>query len=278
MGYIYKITNLLNNKVYIGQTTRTIQKRFSEHVDEYRINTALKRAIQKYGKSNFCIQELEKCDNSILDQREQYWIAVFDAYGKSGYNETIGGSGNRKYNYSEKDFQEWIKLWKDGNTIGDISKITGFPYETISCILNSQPNFKKITQSYITSRIRSSKGVKIIKYDLDCKYIASFDTAIDAAHSVNINNSSAIIACCKGKQKTAYGYIWRYLNSTPPLKGNYKTTKALIQKDLDGNYIRLFDSTVEASKTLGFSDRDISACCRGEQKTAHGYIFEYILS
>lgn len=94
MGYIYKITNNINNKCYIGQTGRTIQVRWLEHIrpSKYKSDLPLYRAISKYGVDNFSIEEIEECDNTVLDEREIYWINYFDAY-RNGYNCTEGGGG-----------------------------------------------------------------------------------------------------------------------------------------------------------------------------------------
>ena len=51
---------------------------------------AIKRAILKYGKENFTIRELEKCEISKLNEREKYYISLYNSY-NDGYNNTIGG-------------------------------------------------------------------------------------------------------------------------------------------------------------------------------------------
>lgn len=99
MNYIYKITNDITNKIYIGQTTKTIEKRWQEHLKEAlntnsKKNTALYASMRKYGIEHFHIELVEEVDESIsLDEREQYWIAFYNSYGQPyGYNETIGGN------------------------------------------------------------------------------------------------------------------------------------------------------------------------------------------
>ena len=93
MGFIYKITNLINGKVYIGQTSRTIKERYKEHKKAFKKkNVALYCAMRKYGINNFKIEQIEKCDNTLLNEREIYWIAKYKSNNsKIGYNETNGG-------------------------------------------------------------------------------------------------------------------------------------------------------------------------------------------
>lgn len=94
-GKIYKITNLINSKVYIGQTTQSIQERWNKHCAKYNDQhffMPIKQAIFKYGKENFKIEVIESCSLDNLNEREIYWINYFDSY-KHGYNCTLGGHG-----------------------------------------------------------------------------------------------------------------------------------------------------------------------------------------
>lgn len=89
--YIYKITNQLNNKCYIGQTT-DYKRRFQEHknlgygVEE---NKLLYYAIKKYGIENFSFEVIED-KTSKYNEREKYWIQYYDSF-ENGYNMTEGG-------------------------------------------------------------------------------------------------------------------------------------------------------------------------------------------
>lgn len=92
---IYKITNKLNGKCYIGQTTRTVNERVREHLKESKKDSeyTIHRAIRKYGIDNFNIEILE--DNVIdidsLNKLEIFYIAKFGSFGERGYNMTEGG-------------------------------------------------------------------------------------------------------------------------------------------------------------------------------------------
>ena len=91
MGYIYKIVNDINNKIYIGKTEFNIQKRFEEHIRDSQKehkNRPLYNAMNKYGIQHFKIELIEECNN--LEEREKYWISFYDSY-KNGYNATLGG-------------------------------------------------------------------------------------------------------------------------------------------------------------------------------------------
>ena len=100
MGYIYKITNIINNKVYIGKTSKTIEKRFEEHkkkASEYS-NRHLYNAMNFYGIDNFQIEQIESCPNDQLNKKEIYWISFFDSTNSDkGYNLTLGGDGGNTW-------------------------------------------------------------------------------------------------------------------------------------------------------------------------------------
>lgn len=95
MGFIYKITNTVNEKIYVGQTVKTIEERFDAHIKKAKQhpNRYLYDAMNHYGYDKFKVSQIEECDNSLLDERERYWIARLDCMIPNGYNMTEGGGG-----------------------------------------------------------------------------------------------------------------------------------------------------------------------------------------
>ena len=93
---IYIITNDINDKVYVGKTMHSIEKRFKEHCKDSKKERNEKRplynAMNKYGIKHFKISLLEECDSENAEEREIYWIEYYNSY-KNGYNATKGGDG-----------------------------------------------------------------------------------------------------------------------------------------------------------------------------------------
>ena len=81
--WIYKITNIQNNKVYIGQTIRPIQDRFNRHISDALhniIDTHFARAIRKYGKEIFSLEVIDTVQSqNELNKKEQYWIQYYNS-------------------------------------------------------------------------------------------------------------------------------------------------------------------------------------------------------
>lgn len=102
---IYKITNKINGKSYIGQSINIVQ-RWKQHRTNAMVRTeALYLAFQKYGIENFSFEVLEECSEEELDQREQYYISFFNSY-ENGYNMTQGRQNNKEF-YSSEIFKLW---------------------------------------------------------------------------------------------------------------------------------------------------------------------------
>lgn len=102
---IYKVTNLINGKIYIGLTKKKLEERMKDHIKEVkakRRNNFFYNAVRKYGWSNFKIETIDKANNyNELKLKEIYWIAE---YRKTHilYNMTDGGEGRSNYKASEE--------------------------------------------------------------------------------------------------------------------------------------------------------------------------------
>lgn len=94
---IYKITNLINGKMYIGQTIGDISKRFIGHAN-HKSRSGIRGAIKKYGRENFTIEVIDVANSQDeLNAKEKYWVEYLDTISPNGYNLMEGGgnSGSR---------------------------------------------------------------------------------------------------------------------------------------------------------------------------------------
>lgn len=213
MGYIYKIQNKINKKIYIGQTTRDIQIRFKEHISESNRDNpkaAIHKAIKKYGKENFFIEIIEEIDNKLLDDREIYWIAQYNSTNKErGYNLTSGGNGYNTRNLLDSN---WIaNLYREGMCATEIIKITGYsPHAVYSEITKQKLN--QISHN-------SKKGYPVAALDIKTKNIIKKFSSLTYATQWVIDNNftksterknvlSNIRRSINNETRNAYGFKW----------------------------------------------------------------------
>lgn len=134
---IYKITNCINGKIYIGLSINIEMRMYNHYWSALRpkdseYDTYLSRAIRKYGRENFSHEIIEECSISELPVRERYWIEHYNSTDRSiGYNISTGGDGNSTW--SEKDTNAIISFYKLGKTAEEIAELVG---RTTSSIQN----------------------------------------------------------------------------------------------------------------------------------------------
>lgn len=137
-GFIYKITNRVNNKVYIGQTHFTIEHRYKQHIKNFNIEhrqQPLYKAFAKYGIENFSVEMVEEVECEKLNEREIYWIAYYDSF-RNGYNATLGGNG-QLYQWTDSQYEEIKSLYLSGFTTKKIAELFNVSAYTIIGILKS---------------------------------------------------------------------------------------------------------------------------------------------
>lgn len=211
MPYIYKITNSINQKIYIGKTIRTIEERWREHQRDYNKTSLEKRplyaAMKKYGISAFSIEQIEECSLEELEEKERYWIEFYGSF-KNGYNATLGGDGKPYI-----DYDLVILTYRETQNITKTAEILNIGRDTVSIILN----IKKEPILPATQINRNKFGIPVNQYDLSGNYIRTFPSAKNAAFTLGKINKPTdrgagahITDVCKGRRKTAYGYIWRF--------------------------------------------------------------------
>ncbi len=285
MGYIYCITNTENNKKYIGQTSRTIQRRFNEHcrhascVSSPCYNYPLEQAIRKYGKDKFSISLIEETDN--LDEREIYWIRELNTYlSNTGYNATEGGN---HYYIPNEVVSTLIELYNSGKTIEEIHE----EYQEYS--IKSLTHFILGKSGYFVYK-------KIFQYTLEGNFIQEFN-GLEAVRKWILEQKLTDCQECdrfifnvlKGIKPTAYGFQWSWeYNESINKAENTRKTKAqskIIQFSKNGESLQEFDSFILAAKWLIDNNytkgcekgvaAHINKCCNGKLKTAYKYIWKF---
>lgn len=216
-GYIYLIENKINGKKYVGKTVYSLEKRFSEHIDDARKhpNRPLYRAINKYGKDNFEIKELECCNVDLLDEKEKFWISYYDTYLGEGYNATYGGNGRYIYDY-DLIVDTYLKL----HNMIETAEQVGCSVDCVEYVLNDR-NIDIVPNSTIM-KDKFGKKIKAVDYKTD-EEIKIFNSQVEAGQWLIDTNKTAITDLKKlsyvigrtarglDNRKKAYGYKWIYV-------------------------------------------------------------------
>lgn len=210
MGFIYKITNNINQKSYIGKTERTISIRYKEHLrhKDY-LDQPLYRAFRKYGIENFSINQIEECDNAILDEREIYWINYYQTY-KDGYNATAGGEGSIKT--FEEDIDIIIQRYLAGERLDLLCKEFHHDYTSIrphlikkGLKIDSNAGPKKLSKPIIQINPQTNEIIKI------------YDSISAAARAIcepgkNYKAIANHISKQKNTNNICHKFLWKTIN------------------------------------------------------------------
>ena len=216
---IYKITNTTNNKCYIGQS-RDIEARWTKHLSAYKSSPdwELYRAFKKYGISAFKFEVIEECSIEELNEREIHWIAQYDSF-NNGYNMTLGGEAcngtNDKIVYQYDLSGQFIKEYKSAH---DAARENNIQFTNICKVCRGERktaggfgwSYEKHDSIQPIKTKRLGDGT-VLQFTKDGQFVAEYSTAAEADRMTGINRTT-IGLVCKGKGKTAGGFVWKYKN------------------------------------------------------------------
>lgn len=209
MGLIYKIVNDVNDKVYIGKTTRTIEIRWKDHIKDSNLKIVSKfhNAINKYGIEHFHIELVEdNIPNEILNLRERYWIDQYDSY-YNGYNSTLGGEGANKFSP-----EEILQLWNEGYTCSEIGNKLGCRYITASYILRDYGIGTEEKNIRSAQKRQKINGTPIEQYTLDGQLVHIYESSKDVIAAGFDRNE--VNRCCNHTAHSHKKYLWRRIDDT----------------------------------------------------------------
>jgi group I intron endonuclease len=212
MGEIYKITNTINDKIYVGQTTRTAAIRWKEHqknIQALKHRLPLYKALDKYGVDNFVVEVLEICEDNQLNEKEVYWIKKLESFGEKGYNCTVGGQGNTiKYDIS-LDIEIIAERYQQGERLDLICKQYNHDYLTVKRLLEE----RGIMVDTMAGPKKVSKQIYQINPQ-DFSLVASYPSISAAARAIceEGKNPRAIanhLSKYKDTDTVSHGYLWK---------------------------------------------------------------------
>lgn len=255
---IYKITNVLNDRPYIGKSVN-IEQRWKDHKSSSRPveiggdNCAIHQAIRKYGIENFSFEILEITTADKLNEREKYWIDFYNSY-NNGYNCTIGGDGQLKY-----DYKEILNLWQQGRTGKEITQLLNCDDEVVTNALHSY----NITEEKIRRRSNNYQNKPIVAIDIKTgQPLKIFSCGREACLLINGNLKNKDFARKSIiKHYRCFGYYWEYLTEKNHPKRELSNEEFLSYKELP-----LITRSQELKETISISNRKVDRCDRNTLK------------
>lgn len=292
-GYIYCITNKINGKQYIGQTSRNLDVRWDEHIRAMKNikskSTYIHESMRKHGIINFSITLIAVLTSDdknkllyILNEEEIKYIASYNSLRPNGYNECEGGF-NLVNTIAEKPVVQYdleCNIINNYSSVSEASRQSGCDQSDISyCCANKKVKtvggFIWRFEGDIPKSNIQPKNKKVCQYDFNGNLINTFNSMSEAANSC-ITGKDNIGKSCSGKTISVGGYIWRFYKDSFNKYPTYKTKYIeIIQCDLYGNYINIFLSQTEASKKTGINASNINAVLKGVNKSAGGFLWHY---
>lgn len=233
MGYIYKITNNKNGKMYVGKTEHiNPEDRWKEHLQDYQRIKNEKRplyeAMNKYGVEHFRFEVIEETESSEDScDREKYWIEKLRTYigfkDCNGYNATLGGDGKSYLNLNEKEVIDY-HINEAFYVAGRTAKHFNVDNNTIKNILLKN-NIFWLKENDIRKLKTYEEYGGVIQVSVKHKIVENiFENVAVAALLLNKNVKSLAQACHGRKNGShyAYGYLWYYGKDLHEIKDELK--------------------------------------------------------
>lgn len=181
---VYKITNKLTNKVYIGITNQGSGARYRHHWYESRIGepSPIHRSMTKYGEENFTLEIIDFADTyDELKEKEKYWIKWYNSTDRSiGYNLTEGGDGTFGRMHSEET-KEKIRQKALGRKASEDTKKKMSESRKGKCSDKQKEHLSKLQEQCKT---------KVYQYSKTGEFIAEYDSITEACEANGLNRDT----------------------------------------------------------------------------------------
>ena len=285
--YVYKATNKLNGKSYIGQTS-DFHKRVWQHIRCYeKEDCKFHRAIKKYGVEAFSWEILKQCtsDKESLEL-ERFYIEFYNTY-RNGYNENKGGVGGH-------NAKSIVMLTKEGEFVKRYdsaadAKCDGFSDSNVLMCCKKEHRqqlckgyrfmfedeyLENGAEPYIEiPKIVHTK--KVVQCDLQGNFIAEYESVQEASEKTGTHRPSLSLNLSK-RYKSANGFIFVYADEYPIKDMNEyevkRKGKKIFQLDkVSGEILNEYDSIADAGRALGKNYKAIHKVLDDENKTAYGF-------
>lgn len=283
--YIYKATNKINGKSYVGRTVNFKNRKWQHERCYEKEDCRFHDALKKFGCDNFEWEILETCsEKNEAERLERKYIALNDSC-KNGYNENKGGSGghNARAIVCLSLVGEFVKRY---DSASDAEKEDGFHNSDVLISCKSEHRtckgfifmFEDEYKVYGAKKYFKPKSTcrrKVVQCDLNGNLIARYDSVQEASEKTGANRTT-ISGVLTNTYKSANGFIFVYEEDFPikdlSIYQKKKKGRKVAQVDIkSGNIINVYDRMADAGKALGVNYKGIQKVVDMPDRTAYGY-------
>lgn len=224
---IYKYTNKINGKIYIGQSVNIYKrKNYHEAPNSRKLERSyFHRAIDKYGIENFDFEIVEECSKEELNEKEKLYIEKYNSFDRNnGYNRTTGGEQPNRNSLCKPVYQIDMKTRKIVSqfvSTREAERKTNVPStHIIGCCQRKTTKAKGFLWSYVEDydedyyrnldiKQGGRKQKMVYQKDVNSNIVGCYENIKIASNLTKIGRTS-INNCLCGYSKTAGGYLWSY--------------------------------------------------------------------
>lgn len=313
IGSIYILLNMVNQKVYVGQTVQSLNKRLCRHKSNANLGCTepIYNAIRKYGWNNFkyyvVYQTQEVDDREIiskeLDDKEKYYISYFNSTNnKYGYNILLGGAGrtgsiNNSSSIEILQFTiegDFVKEWP---SMHEVERQLGYSHKSISYFNYGNPRKSSYKGFLWIKKSQYYDGIfddyhpcckAVSCYNIKGEFLQDFESQVEASKFYNINISQ-ISNCCLGKILTTKDLIFIFSEDSieerieliqknskilTRINNRHNTEdRRILQYSIFGELLGEYNNSEEASKFCNVRKSDINKVAKGLKNTEFGSIW-----
>ena len=295
---VYKHTNKINGKVYIGITSAATLNQGWDNGNGYVLNKTFFSDIQKYGwiEGFYHVVLEDNLTKKEAENLEKQLIRKYNSQNENfGYNLASGGISCSTNAVKVRQYDLNWNFIKEYSSILEAEKMNKgvYSYTIRACCKGERDSaggyrWKFVDGTYLLKEYKTNKDKEIFQYTLDGNFVRSYKNAVEASMITTIK-STYIHNCCKDISTSAGGFQWFYEfkgNIIEPSKfynNMYRKKTPIDMFDKNMNFIKHYDSIQDATQDLrdnfnikNAQDGNIRNNLKERNKTAYGFIFKYV--